>query len=98
MAYIQNAPDDAAAMLQAIGAPSVQDLFSAIPKDVRLGRELNLPAGMTEQALLAHMSDLASRNRTPDTHVSFLGGGAYSHFVPALVDQVAGRGEWVTSY
>jgi len=98
MDYIQNAPDDAAAMLKAIGAPSVQDLFSAIPKDVRLGRALNLPAGMTEQELLSHMAGLASRNRTPDTHVSFLGGGAYSHFVPALVEQVAGRGEWVTSY
>jgi glycine dehydrogenase subunit 1 len=98
MDYIQNASDDAAAMLKAIGASSVDELFEAIPKDIRLGRALDLPAGMTEQELLAHMSGLAARNRSTDTCVSFLGGGAYSHFFPALVDQVAGRGEWVTSY
>src|SRR5688572_15805416 len=98
MDYIQNAPDEAAAMLKAIGAASVDELFAAIPKDVRLNRPLNLPAGLPEQQLLAHMASLAARNRTTDSHTSFLGGGAYSHFVPALVDQVAGRGEWVTSY
>src|SRR5262245_17805995 len=98
MDYIQNAPDDVAAMLKAVGVSSVQELFSSIPKDIRLNRALNLPPGMPEQELLAHMAGLAARNRTTDTHTSFLGGGAYSHFIPSLVEQVAGRGEWVTSY
>jgi glycine dehydrogenase subunit 1 len=98
MDYIQNAPEDAAAMLKAAGAASVDDLFESIPKEIRLGRALNLPPGMTEQELLAHLAGLAAKNRTTDTHTSLLGGGAYSHFFPALVDQVAGRGEWVTSY
>ena len=98
MDYIQNAPDDIAAMLKAVGVSSVQELFSSIPKDIRLNRALNLPPGMTEQELFAHMAGLAARNLTTDTHTSLLGGGAYSHFIPSLVEQVAGRGEWVTSY
>jgi glycine dehydrogenase subunit 1 len=98
MDYIQNAPDDVRAMLQAIGAGSVDELLAAIPREVRLGRPLDLPPGMTEQELLSHMAHLAARNRTTETHTSFLGGGAYTHFIPALVDQIAGRGEWVTSY
>jgi len=98
MDYIQNAPDDARAMLQAIGVGGVDELLAAIPREVRLGRPLDLPPGMTEQELLSHMAHLAARNRTTETHTSFLGGGAYTHFIPALVDQIAGRGEWVTSY
>jgi len=98
MDYIQNSPDDAAAMLKAVGAKSVDDFFQSIPKQIRLNRPLNLPPGMTEQQLLAHMAELAARNRTTESCTSFLGGGAYSHFIPSLVEQVAGRGEWVTSY
>ena len=98
MDYIQNTDADRAAMLAAAGAKSVDDLFAAIPDAVRLKRPLQLPASLSEQELLAHMSALAAKNVTSDSHPAFLGGGGYAHFVPAAVEQIGLRGEYVTSY
>ncbi len=98
MDYIQNTADDQKAMLKAAGLKQVSDLFSAIPADVQLHRPLNLAPKQSEQELLATMQALAAKNASTETHVSFLGGGGYTHFIPAVVEQVAGRGEWVTAY
>ncbi|MBI4563145.1 MAG: aminomethyl-transferring glycine dehydrogenase subunit GcvPA [Planctomycetes bacterium] len=98
MDYIPNAPDDVASMLSAVGASSLDELFAGIPENIRLKRPLRLPQGFSEQELWAHMVELSARNLTTDSHRCFLGGGAYAHFIPAAVEQVAGRGEWVTSY
>jgi glycine dehydrogenase subunit 1 len=85
-------------MLTAIGAESVQDLFRAIPPQLRLNRPLNLPPALSEIELAQHIQQLARRNRSADDAVCFLGGGSYDHFIPAVVDAVAGRSEYYTAY
>jgi len=85
-------------MLDAIGAASVDELFQMIPADVRLDRDLDLPPAQGELELTAHMTDLASRNAPAGQSVSFLGAGSYDHFIPAVVDFVAARSEFYTSY
>jgi glycine dehydrogenase subunit 1 len=98
MPYLPNTPEDQQAMLAAIGVASVDDLFAAVPTEVRLGRELNLPPAMGELELTAHLTDLAGRNLSANSAVCFLGGGSCDHFVPAVVDFVAGRSEFYTAY
>src|SRR5438093_13340811 len=85
-------------MLEKIGAKSVEELFASIPADLRLNRSLNVPPALTEIELSQHMQELASRNRSANDAVCFLGGGSYDHFIPAVVDAVAGRSEYYTAY
>ncbi len=85
-------------MLQRIGAASVGDLFSAIPAELRLGRPLEVPPALEELELTAHLQRLAGWNLPAGEAVCFLGGGSYDHFIPAVVDAVAGRGEFYTAY
>ncbi len=98
VSYFFNTETDIADMLQAIGAESIDELFQVIPEDLRLKRPLNLPPAMSEIELTRHMGELASRNMSADADLCFLGGGAYDHFVPAVVDNLAARGEFYTSY
>jgi len=85
-------------MLGAIGAGSVEELFADVPEGVRLGRDLDLPAGMPELDVYEHVSALAERSRHGDAEVSFLGAGMYDHYVPALVDSILQRSEFLTPY
>ena len=85
-------------MLAEIGAGSIDDLFSAIPEGVRLDRPLDLPAGRSEQDVLAHLSALAARNVSADDEITFLGAGMYDHYVPALIDSILSRSEFLTPY
>ena len=85
-------------MLAAIGAASLDDLFADIPEAIRLGRELDLPAGQPEQDVYGHLAALAARNRHCDEEVSFLGAGMYDHYVPALIDNLLSRSEFLTPY
>jgi glycine dehydrogenase subunit 1 len=95
MAYGPHTPEDRAAMLAAIGVSSVDELFADIPAALRAsGLELAPPESEVE--LTRRLRDLAGRNRVD--LVSFLGGGAYRHFVPAVVDQLLLRGEFYTAY
>ena len=98
MAYILNTPEDQRAMLEAIGVASIDELFAQIPPELRLRRELNIPPALGEMELTAHIADLAARNTAAGQKVCFLGGGCYDHFIPAVVDYVASRGEFYTSY
>jgi glycine dehydrogenase subunit 1 len=98
MDYIQNTPQDTAAMLKSIGAGSIDELFSPIPADLRLKRPLDLPPALSEQELFAHLQSLAVRNRTFDAGRCFLGAGAYNHFIPAVVDALFSRGEFLSAY
>jgi glycine dehydrogenase subunit 1 len=98
MAYLFNTAEDRQAMLQAIGAASIESLFSSIPPEYRLPRPLHLPPAMSELELTQHMAKLAGRNVHAGQRVCFLGGGSYDHFVPAVVDAIASRGEFYTSY
>ncbi len=95
MSYVLNTPDDRRRMLEQIGARSVDDLFQAIPADLRLKRPLAVPPAQSEIELTQHMEALAGRNQPG---VCFLGGGSYDHFIPAVVDTLAGRSEYYTAY
>ena len=85
-------------MLDAIGVGSVEELFRDIPEEVRLRRPLDLPPGMAEQEVTEHLTTLAARNRHADEEVTFLGAGMYDHYVPALVDELVSRSEFLTPY
>jgi len=98
MSYIPNTADDQRAMLEAIGVDSLEDLFAMVPVELRLNRPLDLPPALSELELNDHLSELAAQNTSPGQAACFLGGGAYDHFIPALVDFVAGRSEFYTAY
>src|SRR5262245_62075178 len=85
-------------MLEQIGVGSVEDLFQRIPPALRLNRPLDVPPALTELELTQHLQGLAARNRPAGEAVCFLGGGSYDHFIPAVVETVAGRGEFYTAY
>jgi glycine dehydrogenase subunit 1 len=85
-------------MLAAIGVSSIEELFANIPASLRLNRPLQVPEALSEIELTAHLRELAARNRPSEDAVCFLGGGAYDHFIPAVVDAIAGRSEYYTAY
>jgi len=85
-------------MLAAIGVDSIDDLFAEIPEPVRLDRALELPAGKPEQEVYAYLRDLAARNVSAEDELSFLGAGMYDHYVPALIDSILSRSEFLTPY
>jgi glycine dehydrogenase subunit 1 len=96
--YTSATDADRREMLEAVGVASIEELFRDIPEAVRLGRELALPDGMAEQDVVEHLSALAARNRHADAEVSFLGAGMYDHYVPALIDSILQRSEFLTPY
>jgi glycine dehydrogenase subunit 1 len=98
MSYLLNTPQDQQAMLEAIGARSIEELFAGIPAALRLQRPLDLPPALSELELAQHMQALAARNAHAGKELCFLGGGSYDHFIPSVVDALAGRSEFYTSY
>ena len=98
MSYLSVSDADRAEMLAAIGASSVDELFEQIPLGVRFERELAVPPALGETELVRHMEDLAARNVHTGLELSFLGAGVYDHYVPAVVDVVLSRGEFLTAY
>jgi glycine dehydrogenase subunit 1 len=96
--YTSVTDQDLEAMLGAIGAASLDDLFADIPASVRLDRAIDLPEGRSEQDVNDHLTALAARNRHCDAEVSFLGAGMYDHYVPALIDNLLSRSEFLTPY
>jgi glycine dehydrogenase subunit 1 len=98
--YIPNsAPEVKAAMLREVGAQHVDELYSAIPERLRLGRSLDLePVLRSELELRRHLEAMLDRNRSCKETLSFLGGGCWQHYVPAVVDEVVNRGEFLTAY
>jgi glycine cleavage system P protein (glycine dehydrogenase) subunit 1 len=85
-------------MLAAIGVASVEDLFADIPAGVRFQGRLELEPALSEPELVAHLEELAARNAPAGAELSFLGAGIYDHYVPAVVDAVLQRGEFLTAY
>jgi len=85
-------------MLAAIGVESPQDLFEQIPESLRLGRPLDLPPGLGEAEVYERLSELAARNHDAEQEVCFLGAGMYDHYVPAIVDAITQRSEFLTPY
>ncbi|MBL9122001.1 MAG: aminomethyl-transferring glycine dehydrogenase subunit GcvPA [Planctomycetaceae bacterium] len=98
MPYVANTSTDEREMLAAIGIDSLDELFAMVPADLRLRRPLDLPPALTELELTQHMHRLAGRDLPAGQANCFLGGGSYDHFIPAVVDALAARGEFYTSY
>ncbi|MFN2615574.1 MAG: aminomethyl-transferring glycine dehydrogenase subunit GcvPA [Thermoleophilaceae bacterium] len=96
--YTGATDQDRREMLDAIGVGSLEELFADLPEGVRLGRPLDLPDGRSEQQVWSELSALAARNRHCDEEVSFVGAGMYDHYVPALVDSILQRSEYLTPY
>jgi glycine dehydrogenase subunit 1 len=95
--YIPNSPEERAEMLHHVGLNSADELFDSIPPDLRLSRNLNTPAALSEIELLAGFDKLAEQNRAA-TRTSFLGAGAYQHYIPTVVDHIISRSEFFTAY
>ncbi len=85
-------------MLAAIGVDSIEDLFASIPADLRLEQPLKLGVGLSEQEVYDELRALAARNVSTEDEVSFLGAGMYDHYVPALVEAITSRSEFLTPY
>ena len=85
-------------LLDSLDISSVDEVFSDIPKQVRLARSLSLPKPRSEVEVRREVERILSKNITAKNGLSFLGGGVWSHHVPAVVDAIAGRGEFLTSY
>ena len=97
MRYIPNSPQEREDMLRDIGLSSIEELFKGIPEGLRKKELLDLPSAVSEPELIAHFRDLAARNASTG-YLSFLGGGAYSHYAPVIIDTLISRSEFYTAY
>lgn len=98
--YIPNtAPAVKQEMLDAVGAASVEEFYADVPESLRLRRALDVPAPLpAEQDLARHVRGILAQNRSTEERLSFLGAGTYNHYVPAVVDEVIRRSEFLTAY
>ncbi len=98
MRYLPHTDADVQQMLDQIGVSKIDQLFSTIPEDCRLNKSLNLDAAKSESEILAFLQELAEKNSQVSAWDAFLGGGAYNHFIPAVIDQLVSRSEFYTAY
>lgn len=98
MNYTSITADQREEMLAAIGASSIDDLFAVIPEKSRFKGDLDLPPALSELELQREIARLSSKNRHMLNSVSFMGAGAYDHFIPSFIDQIVNRGEILTAY
>jgi glycine dehydrogenase subunit 1 len=96
MRYLPKSPADRKAMLQAMGARSIDDLFSPIPAEYRLERDLKVPRQMAESEIVDWFRERSRENG--DSYATFLGAGAYYHYRPVIIDSLISRGEFLTAY
>ena len=96
MRYIPNSPDERSAMLESIGAARIEDLFQQIPEALRLNRPIGIGEPLSEPDLISYFRDLAATNGAD--FASYLGAGAYSHFIPVIIDPLISRSEFFTAY
>lgn len=98
--YIPNSvPEVKAEMLKEIGVKDIGDLYEDIPEDLRFKRKMDLPEALSsEYALKQHVRKILSKNQTCDENISFLGGGCWQHYVPAICDEINQRSEFLTAY
>ena len=96
MRYIPNSPDERRGMLESIGCERIEELFEQIPESLRWSGPLGIGEPMSEPELIARFRQLAARNGSD--YQSFLGAGAYSHFIPVIIDPLISRSEFFTAY
>jgi glycine dehydrogenase subunit 1 len=98
MRYIPNTRDEQRAMLDVIGAGSLDDLLVGVPPKARLARPLGIGPAIAESDLVQHLRELAAQNADADAYTSFLGAGAYDHHIPSPINHLISRGEFFTAY
>ena len=98
MSYVPHTAAEQEQMLTAIGVSSIDDLFADIPAAARLNRPLSIPGPLSEMELMRRFSQLSQRNAGTDRYVCYIGAGAYDRFIPAVVDSITARGEFLTAY
>src|SRR5579862_7296812 len=96
MRYLPKSPAERQQMLAEIGAASIEDLFSVIPAEYRLTRDLDVPRQQAESEIVNYFRAAGQKNATD--YASFLGAGAYRHYRPVIIDALVQRGEFLTSY
>ncbi len=95
MPFLTNSDEDIQKMLTVIGVDSFEELISNIPDNLRFNSELNIPSAISEAEITNYITSLAHKNKQG---ISFMGGGVYDHYVPAIVDALIGRSEFYTAY
>ncbi|RDY23775.1 aminomethyl-transferring glycine dehydrogenase subunit GcvPA [Romboutsia maritimum] len=96
--YIPATDEDKYKMLKCIGINSIDDLFSDIPQNLKLNKELNLESSKCEMEVSKKISELANKNINLDKITCFLGAGAYDHYIPSLIKHITSRSEFYTAY
>lgn len=98
MRYISISPEQKEQMLKELGLKHIEDLFSSVPAKLRLKEPLDLPAAADDITLQSELKGLAEKNKTTSDYISFLGGGSYDHYIPAVVDALSDNPAFVTAY
>jgi len=98
MSFVPNTEQNRKEMLKKIGVKGFSELVEVIPDSIRLEEELKLPTALSELELTRLLGEVASRNKGAGQMICFLGGGAYDHFIPAIVDHMISRSEYYTAY
>ncbi|MFO7814917.1 MAG: aminomethyl-transferring glycine dehydrogenase subunit GcvPA [Halanaerobiales bacterium] len=98
MDYVSNTSRERNYMLKEIGVEAVEEIFSSIPEDVKLERELDVSGGMSEIELKNHVKEISAKNYSLEEYTSFLGAGAYDHYIPSIIDHIISRQEFYTAY
>lgn len=98
MPFIPNTDEDRRKMLKRIGVPDFESLLTAVPEELRVSSPLDMPEPHTEMEVKKAATDLAGKNKSCEQVVSFMGAGAYDHYVPSVVDRVISRSEYYTAY
>lgn len=98
MRYIPHTEEDVQIMLETIGVSSIRELFRDVPDELYHTEPLQVPPALDEHNLFRHVAGLAAENANALDWVSFLGAGAYDHFVPSIVSAIIGRGEFLSAY
>ncbi|PKM79725.1 MAG: aminomethyl-transferring glycine dehydrogenase [Firmicutes bacterium HGW-Firmicutes-14] len=98
MNFLPHTEEDRREMLKTIGAGSISDLFSDIPRQVRMQKALDIPGPLSEQELTAHLEELGGRNGSLKEYISFLGAGSYDHYIPSVINHMLLRSEFYTAY
>jgi len=96
--YTSVTEEDLDEMLATIGVASTEELFADVPAELRLTQSLGLDEGLSEQEVYTELRELAARNVSTEDEVTFLGAGMYDHYVPALIDSIISRSEFLTPY
>jgi len=98
MDYISNTPAERNIMLKEIGIEAVEDLFKMIPEEVKADKQLNIESGISELELMRKAQLISEKNTSIDQQISFLGAGAYDHYIPGIIDALISRSEFYTAY